>query len=290
MWPYKLTTSLLSRLQQLYPGHFSLETNTPVSDMSRTEDGSFPYVITTSRGVMRAQRVVHCTNGHASHLLPGLRGIIFPLRGQMSAQTPGTKFKAQGESRSWIIHYAEGFDYLTQLPVSENDSNGEMMLGGGIIPGTKSGLAEVGVRTDDTLNARIKAHLSGALRALFQEDAWGAVPEPMMKSMWTGIMGFSADDFPWVGRLPQLATHRRQSSVGDQTNDEWIAAGFTGEGMVHAWLCGKAVAQMMQRGSRGEQQSRKQDTESWFPESFLVSDERIKRARRVCDEASGKSS
>ena len=32
---------------------------------------------------------------------------------------------------------------------------------------------------------------------------------------------------------------------------EWICAGYTGEGMVHAWLCAKAMARML-LGTEGE--------------------------------------
>jgi hypothetical protein len=49
---------------------------------------------------------------------------------------------------------------------------------------------------------------------------------------WTGIMGFSRDEHPWVGPVPEKP-------------NLYISAGYTGHGMVNTWLCGKAVALMV---------------------------------------------
>lgn len=45
-------------------------------------------------------------------------------------------------------------------------------------------------------------------------------------------MGFSRDEHPWVGPVP------------DKPN-LYISAGYTGHGMTNTWLCGKAVALMV---------------------------------------------
>ncbi|KAK0456846.1 hypothetical protein EV421DRAFT_2013888 [Armillaria borealis] len=45
-----------------------------------------------------------------------------------------------------------------------------------------------------------------------------------VKKVWSGVLGISADGLPW----------RR----------EWITAGYSGEGMVHAWMSGKALVYM----------------------------------------------
>ncbi|KAL3956955.1 hypothetical protein ACCO45_009801 [Purpureocillium lilacinum] len=57
--------------------------------------------------------------------------------------------------------------------------------------------------------------------------------------VWTGVMGFTGDLMPLVGRLPG-GDEKTKSDSG-----EWVAAGFNGEGMVWAWLCGTAVGVMM---------------------------------------------
>lgn len=63
-------------------------------------------------------------------------------------------------------------------------------------------------------------------------------------------MGFPADVLPLVGKLDPRITCRTRKAI--ETRDpesvspnEWIAAGFCGEGMVMAWLSGVAVALMI---------------------------------------------
>jgi glycine/D-amino acid oxidase-like deaminating enzyme len=284
IWPYRLTTGILELLLQDNPQALSLETNTLVTDITVVEDGDadHPYSIDTPRGVIRAAKVVHCTNGHVSHLVPGLRGIVVPLRGQMSAQSPGEKFHGGGEKKSWTIHYQQGFDYLVQLPVDGRASNGEMMLGGGINPATKAGIQEIGVSDDSELSAEIDVHLSGALSAVFGRENWGAVRGPSVSHMWTGIMGFSSDGHPWVGRLPSSVTGRAVTPIAC---NEWVAAGYSGEGMVHAWLCGKALAAMiLSHGTQLHVQQEDLEDRVKMPERFLITDVRIRHAslpRRV---------
>lgn len=122
--------------------------------------------------------------------------------------------------------------------------------------------------------------------------------EGRTKAQWGGILGISADGLPWVGRLPAKVSGRpapararsisdtafcekekqRVSSdfgVGSNTRlaapGEWISAGYTGEGMVHAWLCGKALAYMVEDAD--------DEIRDWFPEMLRVTEERWKKAK-----------
>lgn len=52
---------------------------------------------------------------------------------------------------------------------------------------------------------------------------------------------------------------------------EWIAAGYSGEGMAHAFLSGRAVAYML----LGQEEAIK----DWFPDSLRVTEQRWKKAR-----------
>ena len=87
---------------------------------------------------------------------------VYPVRGQMSAQSPGDQFPSQGSQRSWIFNYERGFDYLTQLP------SGAMMFGSGLAQSEGAGLAELAVSRDSGQSLYIDIHLSGALRASIQ--------------------------------------------------------------------------------------------------------------------------
>lgn len=124
-----------------------------------------------------------------------MKGLICPVRGQMSAQHPGVKFRTQGVEHSWLFNYDRGFDYLTQLPPSPSDAGEMMMFGGGFSQSEGSGISDLGVSTDSELSLYADIHLSGALSAVFGHENWGAVPVRAVEQMWTilwasALMGF----------------------------------------------------------------------------------------------------
>jgi glycine/D-amino acid oxidase-like deaminating enzyme len=244
--------------------------HTAVKAIHSNDGSSQLYKIETSRGTISAKHVIHCTNAHVSHLVPGLRGRIFPVRGQMSAQTPGDNFPLQATKHSWLFNYDRGFDYLTQLP------SGQMMFGGGFASGEGGGVADLGISKDNDMSVYLDIHLSGALSAVFGHESWGPVQGDPIQAMWTGNMAFSTDGFPWVGRLPSSATGRPEPGSGE-AGSEWVCAAFGGEGMVQAWLCGKALGRMILK--RDDQLVSTADSDlDWFPHQLLVSEKRIAEA------------
>ncbi|KAJ5778150.1 hypothetical protein N7520_001396 [Penicillium odoratum] len=269
LWPYKFVTGILARLLADYPDEFQVNDHTAVTSIGTNSTSTFKYKVYTSRGIISARHVIHCTNSHVSHLVPGLRGRIFPVRGQMSAQTPGDKFPFQAYKHSWLFSYHRGFDYLTQLP------GGQMMLGGGFAQGQLGGLADLGIARDDELCMYNDIHLSGALSAVFGRDSWGRVQGDPVQAMWTGNMAFSTDSFPWVGQLPTSVTNR--SSSGEGVGAEWVCAAFGGDGMVQCWLCGKALATMLLLQDGTLDPASNADL-SWVPEQMLVSEKRVAAA------------
>jgi len=176
------------------------------------------------------------------------------------------------------------------------------MLGGGFAQDGDEGYEAMGNTDDTTHSKRIGAHLSGVLPRYFGEDNWGKEGLPLaqgegneewaegrVKALWSGILGISVDLLPWVGRLPPAVSGRNEpplSSVVKSKNvsggnwihvgaapGEWIAAGYSGEGMVHAWLSGKALAEMvLGREVEG-------GLEEWFPNVMKVTEKRWKRAK-----------
>ena len=192
----------------------------------------------------------------------------------MSAQTPGDKFPSQAAKHSWLFNYDRGFDYLTQLP------SGQMMLGGGFANGEGGGVGDLGIAKDDEMSVYIDIHLSGALSAVFGHKSWGPVQGDPIQAMWTGSMAFSTDGFPWVGRLPGSATGRSEhepEKAGGNAGSEWVCAAFGGEGMVQAWLCGKALGTMILKHD-GQLIATADLDLSWFPDQLLVSEKRIVEA------------
>ncbi|KAF9014268.1 FAD dependent oxidoreductase-domain-containing protein [Cyathus striatus] len=333
-----------------------------------------PYVVKTARGDIRARHVVYATNGWTSHLLQGMRSKIVPARGDMTAQRPGqtlgkyVDIETGNEAdwtggRSFVFYPGDQqsrYDYLTQQPPSKAPTSGsgkhslpcsgELMFGGGFLQGgsqERTFFESVGVSDDSSWNFSIASYLSGAL-GLYFEPGWGRERieetedvdgrkwgQGRLKAHWSGILGFSVDDQPWVGRVPAKIAGRNpkrtptlyqasEGSVAEKASDdldsiltektrkmsisfepasglapegEWIAAGYTGEGMPHAWMCGTALAHMilqtrkvpplMPTQSEGLNVSASEDysesaskagVPAWLPEVFLITEERWKRA------------
>ena len=205
------------------------------------EDSDKPFLVHTSRGKISATHVVHATDGFAATLVPGLKGKLFPVRGHMTAQTPGNLFPKPAGSRSWCVFHNHGFDYISQRP-----GKGELMVGGGMVQSPQKGMDEFGIWRDDQMSVPILAYLNGLLPTIFGTNNWGVDESPGTKQAWSGCMGFTTDLLPYVGKLNQALTHRKLgSSYKDHKAAEWISAGFHGEGMILAWLSGVAVGLMI---------------------------------------------
>lgn len=258
LWPYRLITILQKHLLDTHAGRFSLETNTPVVSISHDENVSQNepgYVLQTPRGTIRARKIIHCTNGYSSHLLPSLTGSLYPLRGTVSVQDPGHSFPRLGDKYSWTKIHTGGYNSETRYFTTglyyaqQNVKTGEIVIGG------ESQEIENLLTSDDSqVAASARNHISSIVPKIFLDT-----DHAKTKKVWSGIMGFTADNLPMIGNLSRTTTGRTGT-------DEWIAAGFNGHGMDKCWLSGQAVARM----AVGE------DVPSWLPESFLVSEERLK--------------
>ncbi|OPB40762.1 FAD dependent oxidoreductase [Trichoderma guizhouense] len=258
-WPYRLILGIFSSLLEKHHDRFSVEQHTPATSITRVQSNEYPYLINTPRGYIKAKHVVHCTEGHVGHLLPRLRGLVFPRRGQMTVQAPGPEFPALDGRRSWSFYFENGFDYLSQ-----NARTGDVFLGGGDI-GEDAYVSQLGESSDENENVVAKAHLVGILPSILKKapSSGGHNPRGLeVKSSWTGIMCTPLDGLPLVGKLPQEALDRPS---GSHSAAEWISAGYNGYGMVNAWLCGRATAEMIL----------KRDVSSWFPEQYLITTDRV---------------
>lgn len=307
--PYRFVTSLLGKLLERHPTNFRIATQTPCTGISPPTAANPLYTVTTPRGTIQTPHIIHATNGWCSHLLEPMREKIIPIRGIMSAQRPGSSLSPSTMDglRSFVFYSGHfGYDYLTQLPTGEH----ELMLGGGWASNMESALSEVGATDDSGVSVAGASHLAGALPVFFGDHHWGrekAVSDQeceedgvkwgqgRTKASWSGILGISADGMPWVGRLPTkvsgraapavISTPRVKNGEGKDTSKslldkedraltaapgEWICAGYTGEGMVHAWMSGKALAHMVL--------GREEDIEGWFPNILRVTEKRWKKA------------
>ncbi|KAG1908688.1 FAD dependent oxidoreductase-domain-containing protein [Suillus fuscotomentosus] len=299
--PYRFVTSILSRLLTDYPKEFEIHTHAPCTSIDEPTSSCPFYRLTTARGVITTPHVVHLTNAYAPALLPALKGVIRPIRETMTAQRPGRNLHAStlhgGRSFVFFDSPRKGFDYLTQLPEGEH----ELMFGAGFESRMDGGAnAMYGVHS--------AAHVGGAMPIYFGAESWGAEALPTtptdeedvgvglwaqgrVKAIWSGLLSESADGMPWVGNVPVNvagrkappassapsalnASTRKLKSVLTAAPGEWIAAGYSGEGMVHAWLSSKAVALML----LGEDLT---EVKTWLPELFSVTEDRVKMAKRT---------
>ncbi|KAG2339586.1 nucleotide-binding domain-containing protein [Suillus weaverae] len=257
--------------------HFSLCTNTPCTSISPPTSSNLYYTLSTPRGTITTPHIIHATNGWASTLLEKFRSKIIPFRGNMTAQRPGQSLPIPDSNptshRSFIFYTRPiGYECLTQLPTREH----ELMLGGGFAQYNNEGYKAMGNTDDTTYSTRIGAHLSSVLPRCFGENNWGREGVPLqgamgsgrrgrVKALWSGILGISVDLIPWVGRLPRVNSEKEQGVHVGAAPGEWIAAGHSGEGTVHAWLRGKALAEM----------ALGREVEEWFPDIMRVSERTI---------------
>ena len=247
---YKFVTGVLSVAVQK---GLNLQTETPALALRKAEEGS--WEVETPRGTVRAARVMLATNGYSAHLLPQLQGTIVPRRGHMSAQRPGSGLPRNGLGATYSYVSGDRYEYMIQRPPGTTDANMVMIGGCSIKALSQGGGAQEWGSTDDTVRNELIVKLLEACTKEYFGENWGEDhPDGRMALCWTGIMGFSADDRPFVGEIP------------GETN-LFISASFQGQGMVLCWLAAKHVARMM-LGPYGAD-------ESLIPNAFLITSDRL---------------
>ncbi|KAJ5249827.1 hypothetical protein N7489_000237 [Penicillium chrysogenum] len=276
-WPYRLVTNIIQRLLERHPDRFSVETMTAVTSITISSDAvtAYPYVLTTPRGTVRAAKVFHCVNGFTGHLLPKLRGPLFPCRLSMSTQKPGPQWG--NVPYSWLFHSKQSWDPNTTLVeqglywMQQNAQTGDLFVGGDL-----QRLDDFLSPDDSIISADAVGNLTNLLpKKIFTEGWTNEITNTTLSSttaiqrVWSGIIGMTADQLPIVGSVP--------SSVSDRKVEggEWVAAGFNGYGMSQAWLSGQAIA-LMALG---------QPKPDWLPEVYLSSEKRLTDKARMGDEA-----
>lgn len=251
---YKFTTGVL---QQCVQRGLRLCANTPVHDIKPSEHRNpsqqSMWDIFTQYNTITARNVIIATNAYTPYLLKHLQGAIVPMRGQMTAQRPGSATKLPNPlPTTCSFIYKNGYDYL--IPRTLNHTQ-HILIGGGLgrLP---TAAKEFGTVDDTRLNPELSTYLRASLPGYFGAANWGEQSEhnasERIVQEWTGIMGATADGRPLVGELPE-------------TKGLWIAAGFNGHGMVQCLKSAEALVHMMLTGV----------VPDWFPQSFLVTTERF---------------
>lgn len=187
----------------------NIQTQTAVKAIDHEFGG---LTVHTERGKIRAQYVVHATNAWASHLLPFLKNIIIPVRGQVIITEPVKPL--------WDFCFSSNYSH--EYCIQRHD--GRIVLGG---MRELSPTQELGVDDDSVVEPTVSQGLRNFLPQYFP-----SLHGIKVEQEWTGIMGFSPDYNPLVGHVPER-------------DGEYMAAGFTGHGMPIAFLAAKAVVAMI---------------------------------------------
>ena len=230
----------------------NLQCNTPANSISKGDDRT--WTVSTTRGSIKAKKLILATNGYTAHLYPRLQGTIVPLRGVVTAQRPGQNLPQRGMGTTYSFVYKEGFEYMISRPAGSKHE-GDIVIGGGMHVAKDEGINEYG-NTDDTCCDEGSAeYLLECTRRYFNDNWGGDHPDGHSRKTWSGVMGFSADGYPFVGPVP-----------GEE--GLYLCASFQGHGMVLCFLSAKGLTQMVE-GKDEEELS------SWFPDCYRVTEERM---------------
>lgn len=172
-----------------------LVANNELYSIEQTSPGC--VVVKTRKSIFMARRVLLCTNAYSSYVHPYFVGKVIPTRAQCLATAPLEKpvLNTCGYSDYGYMYYRMTFD-------------NRLLIGGG----RKQNKPLEHDTTDDRINTPVQAILDAYLRERFPD-----VQAPVERR-WAGIMGFTNDGLPLVGKLPQMP-------------DVAFAVGFNGHGL-----------------------------------------------------------
>jgi gamma-glutamylputrescine oxidase len=209
--PAKFVTGLASLAQQAGAVFHS---QSHVMGISANENG---ILLQTRGGNLHASTLVLATNAWLPELgaLVGanwLSNCIFPTRGQIIATEPVSEqlFPSPCSAN-------EGYQYWRQLP------DGRLVVGG-----WRNRSFDTESQTyDETPNETVQQHLDTFVHATLN------LPHVKITNRWAGIMGFTSDSLPLIGRLPGVPNC-------------FIAGGYTGHGNAFAIHAAKLVSELVQ--------------------------------------------
>ena len=185
-----------------------------VIGISANEDG---ILLQTSGGTVHARTLVLATNAWLPELgaLVGanwLSSCIFPTRGQIIATEPVSE-----QLFPCPCSADEGYQYWRQLP------DGRLVVGG-----WRNRSFDTELQTyDETPNEEVQQHLDAFVHETLN------LPQVNIANRWAGIMGFTADSLPLIGRLPGVPNC-------------FIAGGYTGHGNAFAIHAALLVSELVQ--------------------------------------------
>ncbi|KAH8597736.1 FAD dependent oxidoreductase superfamily [Bisporella sp. PMI_857] len=251
IWPYKFILALTEIL--LASSQVNLQTYTPATVI--TPDPTGGYIITTPRGKTHANKIIHANNGYVSGLLPEYTHNIIPCKGIYCQIAVPEGRTAPLLNNSYINRTTDGtLSYL--IPRAD----GSIIVGGAaklFKPFKEQWYNNI---DDSILIDSAKDYYENYMQETY--NGWensGAT----VKSIWTGVMGYSYDSNPHIGAVPGR-------------KEQFILAGFNGHGMPVIWLAAKELALMVAQGGEFET--------TCLPRLYKTTQKRMEKAREGKEE------
>ncbi|KAH8169238.1 FAD dependent oxidoreductase domain-containing protein [Sarocladium implicatum] len=254
LWPAKMVQQLLAKL--LDKG-LNLQAHTPVETVTASSpDNQSEWLVKTSRGTIRASKVVYATNGYTSHVLPEYTNTIVPVRGIACRIAAPAGVDTPHLVNTYGIRFdARNNDYL--IPRAD----GSIVVGGARQRFWHNRERWFGNIRDDELVDEAVSYFDGYMQRHFRGwEASGA----KTTNIWTGIMGYSSDFMPHLGAVPDKP-------------GQYIIAGFSGHGMPEILLSSRGVASMVRDNKTFEQ--------TGLPRMFKTSKERVTAKKSLLEES-----
>jgi glycine/D-amino acid oxidase-like deaminating enzyme len=173
-------------------------------------------LLETDRGTVRANAVIVAVNAWSDELVPTMRDVIKPVRGQVLSYAPlPTVF-----STSVGVSATPTGEYWQQT------LDGAIVLGGyrAVAPGQDVGVREM-VPTPE---------VQGQLATLFPR-LFPQLDGLRVERQWAGLMAFTRDYLPVVARIPGLER-------------AWFGGGFCGHGMPYGPRLGQLLTEAVTSG------------------------------------------
>lgn len=211
--PYKVVNGMREFIERKGP---RVLTDCQVTNVTRSQDGSLSVSI-RHKGIIRAKKVVYCTNAYMPELLPELANVMSSFRGQMVATDfiPDSVLQTLPQASMSCNH---GHEYWRL--------HGGRLLVGGMrrsVRGHQSNIIDDG-EVSPTVYDRLRSFVNESL--------------PMLKDVtfthtWSGIMCATPDQLPLIGAIRP---------------DEYVLGGFNGYGYSHALQGGMVIKDLITRG------------------------------------------
>ncbi|VDB83246.1 unnamed protein product [Peniophora sp. CBMAI 1063] len=249
VWPLKLVTQFYHVAKEASPAYnLTLHTRTPVTAFkAASKHSSRKWSLETPRGSVDCSYVVHATNAYTSHLLPQFE--IVPTRGQIIAVKANASVEELTDTAILLKH-----QYWFPRPVSDPSEAPLIIIGGG--REVSDPPYEQYTTDDSVVNPKVGKYLRDFLPEEFPEK-FAAGREPEIE--WTGIMGYTPTEDPYVGPIQDTADIKYEG--------QYVVAGFSGHGMPRAFGAAEVIARMVGAELDG---SGEWEVPEWFPHHYLT--------------------